>query len=503
MAQVGRRRSAYATLAGSTAVTLVAALQSLVLLPLYLNAVGPRLYGAWLATGEMTVWMLAFDFGIPNLLVQRTGAFLAEGKMREIGAHLGASLVALGCIALLMYAVIWLVAPAVGPWVGVQGAEAQSLADAMRLCGVAVAATLLGFGVVGLSRGLQDTVMVQGFTLAGVVAGFAVTAALLATGHGLVAIAIGLVLRACVTLLGAVAFLVLRTDREIVSSLRPTRAAMTDIGKHCPPLFAAGIGYALMNNSMVTIAAVTFGPVAAAVLGVTRKVADLVRGVLDMIGHASYGGFAHLFAEGDAPRTRTVYGELESTYFVAALSLLSAYVAANATLVANWVGTVMYGGFALTLALAFAAGTGGWSYMQISLLRSTGRHQAASAALLLECGARLALMFGLARALGPVGLPIGAVVTALASGAWASRWLRKMLECDDQRARELKVWVWRALPLALAVGIGLWGALGGWLVAVVSGFLVCALAITVLFLTDPALAVRRRAFTSRFLRGAA
>ncbi len=484
-----RRRSAYATMAGSTASTVVAAAQSLVLLPLYLREVGPGLYGAWLATGEVLVWLLAFDFGIPNLLIQRVGALHAKGDKGAIGSHFATSLLSLLAIAVLVLLVVSVSAPFIAPVMRVSGSDAAALVSSLRIGALSTSLMLLAYGFVGLARGLQDTSLVQGVSLAGTVAGFALTAWMLLGGFGLVSIAYGLLVRSSFTLIGGLLFLMFRADRGVRGSLRPTRDAVSDIAKNCPQMFAAGIGYALMNNSMVTIAAVMFRPEAAVVLGVTRKAADLARMVLDMIGHSSYAGFSHLYSQGDRSRVRSVYRELQSTFFLVSTSLLAAYVAVNPAFISNWVGSEMYGGFALTLALAIATITGSWSYFQISLYRSMGHHGAASSALLVECGVRLALMVGLAYTFGVVGLAVGAIVTAVASGVWATRKIKASIGASRDGA-----WVWRGLPFVGAATIGFLGVGGGWGLVIGIGALVCAVVFGTLVAADPALHVFRRKF---------
>ena len=53
----GRRRVALLILASSSLTTAIASLQALVLVPLYLDAIGARMYGAWAATGDVLLWM--------------------------------------------------------------------------------------------------------------------------------------------------------------------------------------------------------------------------------------------------------------------------------------------------------------------------------------------------------------------------------------------------------------------------------------------------------------
>lgn len=482
---MGRRRSAYATMAGSTASTLVAAAQSLVLLPLYLSTCGVGLYGAWLATGEALVWLLAFDFGIPNLLIQRVGAAKAKGE--PFGAQFATSLASLVTIAVVVCGIVVLAAPFVPRAFALSVDEAASLTAALRIGALSTGLMLVAYGFIGLARGMQDTTVVQGVSLAGTVAGFGLTAWMLLSGYGLPSIAYGLLVRSTMTLVGGVWFFQSRMME--IGGLKPTRAAFEDIRKNCPAMFAAGIGYALMNNSMVTIAALMFGPVAATVLGVTRKAADIAKMALDMVGHASYGGFAHLWSSGDVARVRSVYRELQSTFFLVACPLLAAYIAANGAFVGRWVGTELFGGPVLTALLALSAGAGSWSYFQIGLYRSMGHHATASRVLLVECGARLALMVGLGLAFGLAGLAAGAFATALASGVWVGKRLAHEVGAHD---RPVKAWAWRSAPFLAAIAVGALGLRGDWLLVVSLGLVAFVVVFLLIVATDPALATYRR-----------
>src|SRR5947209_16374638 len=98
--EVSRRRATLANLLGTGANTLVLIVQALCLMPLYLHALGPRLYGAWLGSGEILIWLQILDLGLPNLLIQRIGAAHTQGDSRAVGAYFGTGVVTLGLIAL-------------------------------------------------------------------------------------------------------------------------------------------------------------------------------------------------------------------------------------------------------------------------------------------------------------------------------------------------------------------------------------------------------------------
>src|ERR1039457_4824351 len=87
--QVSRRGAALVSLAGGSAGTLLVIIQAVVLIPLFLRYVGPRLYGAWLASGDFLVWMQSFDLGLPNLMIQRIALAHGRGDQRSVGEWFG------------------------------------------------------------------------------------------------------------------------------------------------------------------------------------------------------------------------------------------------------------------------------------------------------------------------------------------------------------------------------------------------------------------------------
>ncbi|MEI7984654.1 MAG: hypothetical protein WCI55_03415 [Armatimonadota bacterium] len=449
---VNRMRAATATFAGSTATTLLVSIQALVMMPLYMHYIGKVMYGAWLATGEMLVLMLAFDMGIPNIIIQRIGAALAKSDKKAIGAYFGTGATILCSFACILGLVLAAVAPFVPTWVHLRGADAQLLQNTFLLDIVAICLMLINFIFQGLARGLQETTVINVSSFVATLVGFGTTLILLLSGHGLWSISIGVTVRAVLTLLGSVLYLVFGVDKEIRSSLRYDREVAKEFRKLSPPMFAAGVSYGFMNNSQVLLAAIFIGPETATIFGLTRKAADVARNVLDAVGNASYGGFAHLFASGDIKRSQAVYREIVAVYLAVGLALMCAYTATNPTLVGVWVSKDMFGGSALTILIALSTLIGGWSYLTLSLYRSTNHHKAVSSALLIECLCRLPAMMGFLLLFGLPGLPIGTICTGLVSGIWAHLKIRSLTH-DKLNTDFHQRFVWGARITTFVIGI--------------------------------------------------
>ena len=454
VATVSRMRAALSTFAGSTATTLLVSIQALVMMPLYYKLIGQTMYGAWMATGDLLVLMLAFDMGIPNILIQRIGAALAKSDTKAIGGYFGTGatiLIAFSCILCLGLAAI---SPFVPTWVHLHGANADLLQKTFLLDTVAICLMLTNFVFQGLARGLQQTGFINLSSFIATLIGFATILGLLLTGHGLWSISIGVAVRAAMTLTGSVLFLFTRVDREIRRALRYDREVASEFCKLTPTMFIAGLSYGFMNNCQVFLAAVVLGPESATIFGLTRKAADVARNVLDAVGNASYGGFAHLFATGDRVKSRSVYQEVIAIYLSVGLALMCAYIATNPSLVGVWVSGKIFGGSTLTILLALSTLIGGWSYLTLSLYRSTDRHRVVSNALLIECLCRLPLMLGLLYLFGLPGLPVATIVTGLSSGLWAHFKIKSLLDKNENaEAKQSMIWALRVVVFIVGAAI--------------------------------------------------
>jgi O-antigen/teichoic acid export membrane protein len=499
-APISRRKAAIGTFASSTATTFLVAVQALALMPLYLSHVGPRLYGGWLATGDLLVLMLAFDMGIPNLLIQRIGASLAASDQRAIGAYFGTGASILVAFAAVLGAALCVAAPFVPGWVHLTGSEAATLQQAFLLGSLATCLMLVNFIFQGLARGLQQTTVVNLSSFIGALLGFGLTLFLLLKGYGLLSIAIGVSVRSSVTLLGSVLFLCFGVDRAILRSLRFDKTVAREFWRLSPPMFVGGVGFSFMNNSQVLLAAMVLGPEAATIFGLTRKATELARSVLDAVGHASYGGFAHLFAAGDRAKTWAVYREVIAVYLAIALALMCAYVAVNPSLVSVWVSPKQFGGVPLTVLFAMATTVGGWSYLTLSLYRSTDHHMAVSGALLLECAVRLPLMYGLLLMFGLPGLPLGVILTGLASGMWAHRRIAALLPQIASNVAVHPIWAARAATFATGVLICTISIQASWSFVLGVGLCVVAVCGVIFMTTDPLLARMRTVLTQKLAR---
>src|SRR4051812_34718252 len=104
LSTISRRNAALATIAAASTNTCIVAAQAILLIPLYLHAVGPRVFGAWLASGDLLVWLQVFDLGLPNVLIQRIGEAACKNDQKSCGRLFATGLFALSLLSVAAFA---------------------------------------------------------------------------------------------------------------------------------------------------------------------------------------------------------------------------------------------------------------------------------------------------------------------------------------------------------------------------------------------------------------
>jgi O-antigen/teichoic acid export membrane protein len=408
-----RKRAAAATFAATLCNTALVVGQGIVLVPLYVSHVGPALYGAWLASGDVLVWLQAFDLGLPNLLIQRIGA--ASGREDRGAASeyfwAGASMLVAFAAVMALFG-LSLSAWAAGSLTG-NSRDAHHLGLALTLGVCASALNIANNAVVALTRADQDTTLQGAGTLIGSVVGFVTTLTLLQMGFGLISISAGMLAR-MVVLIGVSTMIVaqyLRRGRLVWR--RPRKTNLLELLTLTPATALGGLAYSVTTQSDAILIATVLGPVAVPVFVLTRKAADMMRILLDTFSNATYAGFAHLYSSPQRAQAAAIAATMTDTRLVCATVMASGYVVVNEAWLRLWVGGQYNGGLVLTFAVALQLIVTGQSYLYNSYLRATGRITNSSQLLIGEAVVKLGLALLFLYLAGLVGLVLGTLAASI------------------------------------------------------------------------------------------
>lgn len=486
---VSRRRATFATLTGSTGNILILSIQAFVLVPLYLSAIGPRLYGAWLGSGDILVWMQVFDLGLPNLMIQRIGAAHGRGDTKAVAEYFATGLLVLAFVALVVVLIILLVSFSLPGWMGLVNDEGRILQSCFIAGAIVSGFSLFLNGVVGFTRGVQNTTFMNITGIVSSLVGFCVSLGFILAGWGLWAIPIGMGARTGISFVGGGIFTARMLRGEMSRFFRVRASLLREFFIISPAATLGSISYAAMNQSETILVAIFIRPELAVIFSLTRKALEIARGLVDMIAFGTYGGFAHLVASNDRHRTLQVHAEINSLQLSLAVVLVSAYMAVNESLLSIWVGSAQYGGALLTILMAtqFVLVTG--SFLMNYLYRATGSIMRGSMALFAESAIRFPGMIILLLWIGLPGIPIAGMVTSAIFWLLIRRWTLKEVSLFSQPSPVCgpQVWAGRAFIFVIGVLLCIFIRWESWSYVLITSSVMAFVGGVVLIFVDPLL----------------
>src|SRR5271157_204376 len=484
---VSRKMAVLATLTGSVCNTLIISIQAIVLVPFYLTFIGPRLYGAWLASGEFLCWMQALDMGLPNLMIQRIGSAYGRGDLPSVGEYFTAGSLILLTIAAIVFGILTAICSFVPIWMGLSGKEAVLLGSCFQLGALASAITIANNSVIGFSRGVQQTALLNIVLTISAIAGFLISLALLILGHGLWSIVGGMFARALIQLSGSCIYFFYYWFRPLHHTLRLRAQVLREFAYVSPVTAIGGFSYALLNQSELAILAITVRPEIAAVYALTRRAVDAARGILDTIGYSSYGGLAHLFSSDRSSNSNRVVAQLRAVHLSTGIAVAAAYMLVNRSLLGVWVGNNIYDGPALTILLGISLIVSSSSYLTNNIFRATGSVVYASLFYIFECALRLPLALLLLPSLGLIALPVSAILISRLSGTLQGRLILRRVPGAllPNRRSQLLSWTISVMCILSCAYLGYITYIPSWLFVLSVGFSVSISIALALYYSNP------------------
>lgn len=423
----------------------LAVVQGFLLTPMAIKHIDYKLYGAWLATGQMLSWVSLLDPGVNEILRQRV-AFVFGGKDRlGIGVILGSGL-AVGFLITVIPTLAGLGLALVAPrFIPLAPAASGQLRNCLLAAACATGLTIASFTPGSALQGLQRHIIYGGVSLLGAASYLISALVLLHRGWGLLAIPAALLLRGAIWIVGWTLPVLWIAKRE----LRALRIDWAD-GRQTLGLSAAtgvsNIAVALQTNTDTFIAGAMIGPESAAALSLTGALGDFIRLIPDRIVASFLPGLAHLAGEGNSGKFKAISWRLVQV-IVALLALaIGSVVIVNQAFVTHWVGARSYGGLALTACLAVAVVLFSSCNLLGVILFSKGIFKMPAYVRLAQSLFQMLLVFALIRQAKLLAIPIAlALSAAVGLAAYFIRAYSWAVHGSGELVR--KQWRWFWLPL--------------------------------------------------------
>lgn len=180
-----------------------------------------------------------------------------------------------------------------------------------------------------------------------------------------------------------------------------------------PALVMARLGNTLSQESQPLLIATILSPEITTAYMVTRRAADIVARMLNVIVGSSMGSFAHLAGEGDDSKTAGIAGRLLAISASMGLIGFATYVGANSLFVSVWVGEKFVLGQVVILFVGIALFVRVVRGMMGQLFYGLGDFVYPSMIILLESLLGLGLSVVLLHMIGVAGVPVALMASGL------------------------------------------------------------------------------------------
>lgn len=423
-------------------------LAALWLTPFLLNHIGQHGYGLWLVGLQILSYVMLMDFGIVALLPRET----AYATGREIRGTPGGDLphvigrsarVVLYQTPLVGAAVVifWLVLP--GAWREVEGPVMVVLVGFTILFPLRVFQAVL--------QGLQDLAFLTRLQMITWAASTALIIVLVLRGFNLYSLAIGWL--AMQTLGAVMAFVRLRNRFPGVLPARLPVLSRTEVLGSLTSGFwvsVSQLAQVLVGSTDYLLIGQILGPSAVVPYSCTQKLVAVLRNQPYMIMEAAAPGLSQMKTSESHKRIFEVSAALTLGMVTLAGAMSCVTLAVNQSFVYWWLGSSLFGGVTLSVALILLALLRHWNTTIVYSIFALGYERRISITTLIDGAVTLVSGFVLVKWLGLVGAPLGGIlavcVVSLPSNLSA---LAREIEVPVRRILSpLWPWFWRFAILA-------------------------------------------------------
>ncbi|MDD5596349.1 MAG: lipopolysaccharide biosynthesis protein [Victivallaceae bacterium] len=365
--------------------TLALAMGSgLLMVPLYIRFIPLDVYGVWLASGNILVWIGAIDPGLTTVLQQRVGFAYGKRDFRTIRDVVGCGLIISALVSLFIILLGSIAAFYLSSLLKLPATvDVSVIVLAFFLAVVGNSLNLFSFSISAINQGLQSSL---GYGLVYIIVtalALVLQIILLHRGFGILALAIGSVFCGTFYILGQSSYLIWRFTGEKIG-FRFSFSRFSQMTKLLSYTFLGRAAGIVANNFDLFIVARFLGPESVAVLSLTRKAPIIARELVNQPSVAFMPAISHLAGAGEMDKAQDILMRLMRILIWALLGVLGGLIALNGDFVKLWVGAKLFAGKNINLMLCIGIFINLATYCLGSIIIALGNIKGVSIANLIQ-----------------------------------------------------------------------------------------------------------------------
>jgi len=425
------------------------------MIPIYLKFIPLNLYGAWIATGNILVWLSAIDPGLSTVLQQRVGAAYGQKDFQAIQEIIVGGL----CITVIIVTFImilgFLLTNYLYSWLNLPSSVNESMIiQAFTLALIGTALMIFSYSITAANIGLLASLGIGIIFVVVTVLSIVLTVILLYSNFGLLSIPIGTIFRGAGLLLGNAGYLLWRlTSEKIGFSISFYK--VSSLVKLISYTFLGRVGGVIASNVDLFIVSRFLGPEVVPVLHLTRKAPEMSRMFIERPPIAFMPAVSHLVGSGEIYKARRAILRLIRIILWLLGLILGGFIALNDDFVGLWVGQHLFAGQSINLIICGSIFLAMTISSLANLCFALGNIKGNSLVSFVQSLLSILLVIAGVKHFGLIGVVLAPVIAMLAVSSWYfpltfSRLLKLSREDHKDIAREFLGALVVIVPLTLA-----------------------------------------------------
>jgi O-antigen/teichoic acid export membrane protein len=342
-APVSRRSATVINLIFQNASVVLTVARGILIVPLYLHYINDGLYGAWLASGNVIIWISLSQGGFSYLLRQQTAELYGRGDRAQLGQAIGSGLAITAALSAVAFTLVFVVSPFCAGWFGLTGSDAGQLTWSFFFAGLAMGSSLIAGGFQSVQQGFQRHGGIGAVSLIAEAGSLLFSVVLVIAGWGLLSIGLSFLLRDLINLV-AMAMLFRRSVRELAIPVRFERHTARRMLGLTGWTFLNYAGEWIFKSCDAFFVALLLGNRYATVTELTKRAWDVLSIVLCRLSFSFQPGLAHVHGGGDSQKFRAVMDQVLTVVGVSLGIGAGVAWALNEPFMALWVGADKFAG---------------------------------------------------------------------------------------------------------------------------------------------------------------
>jgi len=398
--------------------TIIGIINGLAIVPFYLKFIDHALFGAWLATGNVLVWLTIVEPGVGDVLQQRVSAAIGGNENENAGKFILSGILISLCISLLVLIGGSFVSIFIPDILNLSNSiDTKMLLDAFLITVIGTSFSMLSYAFVGSNQGLQSSLGIGIIYLISSIIGIILNVYLLFNGYGLLSIAYATLIRNGVLCIGNIIYLFYRIKFQNIH-LSFSKVFFFDFSKLFSYTFFSKISTTVVGNVDLILVARFVSPEMVTMLELTRRPIKILQGFTDRVSVAFMAPLSNLKGEGNYTRIKEIFIRFINVYVVASGFMIFGFVSLNEHLLKVWTGSNVFIGNPLNILLCITLFISSLVYNFSNFTYALGDIKGNSTIGIIKSGFYIIFIVVLGYFWGIYGIVLATLLSSLATETW-------------------------------------------------------------------------------------